>query len=48
MRMQDMLNHNIPEVDSIKMIIEKKKTRNTFSATKQSGKNFNPSMSKKS
>ena len=35
MRVQDMLNGSIPEVDSIKIIIEKKKTRNTIAATKQ-------------
>jgi hypothetical protein len=35
MRVQDMLNESIPEVDSIKVIIDKKKTRKTIAATKQ-------------
>jgi hypothetical protein len=47
MRMQDMLNGNIPEVDSIKIIIEKKKTRNTIAASNQQTQNFDLNMSKK-
>lgn len=42
-----MLNGNIPEVDSIKIIIEKKKTRNTIAASNQQTQNFDLNMSKK-